>query len=156
MAWLNFETVWASSFENKSKTSQYLYSLEIPAKVRSKASGRRGGGGRDYSNSSIFTLSTGKRERRNHPICGDITLIYTYTTRTGKRSYRVGVSRLSTDTTSAPILINHLYSFSIGAARGAENDPISTVRLRSLTWRLYRYPDSATAVPTRASSSHTV
>ncbi len=32
---------------------------------------------------------------------------------------------------------NHLHNFSIGAARGAENDPISTVRLRSLTWRLY-------------------
>jgi hypothetical protein len=92
-----------------------------------------GGGGEETITANVFTFSAGKKGLKHHPICGDTALTYTSFTRTLKRSYRVGVSRLSTDTTFTPILIAYLYSFSIGAAQGAENDPISTVRLRSLT-----------------------
>ncbi len=91
------------------------------------------GGGGGNSNSLRFCTFSWKKRTKNHPIYGDIALIVTIHYPNIKRSYRVGVSHFSTDTTFTPIIINHLYSLSIGAARGAENDPISTVRLRSLT-----------------------
>ncbi len=90
------------------------------------------GGGGD-SNSSRFIPSAEGNRTKYHPICGDIAITFTPLTRTLKKvvsCWRVpplNGHHLHTH------FHNHLYSFSIGAARGAENDPISTVCLRNLT-----------------------
>jgi hypothetical protein len=109
----------------------------MPAKVQVRSKVKWTAGGGIQQQLMFFTLSAGEKRTKYHPICGDIALIYIIHYPSMKKvvsCWRVpplNGHHLHTHSH------NHLYSFSIGAARGAENDPISTVCLRSLTCRLY-------------------
>jgi hypothetical protein len=92
-----------------------------------------GGGGEKTATARVFALSAEEKRIKYHPICGDIALTYIIRYPNMKKvvsCWRVpplNGHHLHTHSH------NHLCSLSIGAAQGAENDPISTVCLRSLT-----------------------
>ncbi len=92
-----------------------------------------GGGGGIQQQLTFFTLSAGEKRTKYHPIWGDIALIYIIHYPNIKKVVSCWRVPLLNGHHLHTHSHNYLYGFSIGAARGAENDPISTVSLRSLT-----------------------